>query len=122
VKEAKDEALLVESTEMVQSPLSTVPDMEQANKPRRSGSLPRNYFSIHSRNPHLEAVGRFHQKLPTRLLSRCHSLCIALSAVGFVLATAGIVCYAWARHPTGVSAFSTACVGVCVIAGVVVMA
>jgi hypothetical protein len=101
VKEAKDEELKVEGYEVPQSPLSIV--------------------HIYTRDPHLEAVGRFRRKPPTHLLSRCHSLCITLSAVGFVLAIAGIVCYAWARFPTGVSVFSTACVGVCLVAGVVAM-
>lgn len=131
VHQANDQELKAEGAEMTQSPISTTfPDQEQAAE-QRSNSSPtpplQNFFStseapIYSRDPHLElAVGRFTRKPPTHLLSRCHSLCIALAAFGFVLAVAGIVCFAWARHPIGVSVFSSACAGVCLIAGVAVL-
>jgi len=74
---------------------------------------------IFSRNPHLEQVGPFSNgQPPTNLLRRCHSLCMWLAAVGFVLALMGIICFAWALMPTTVSVFSSVCAGVCFVAGI----
>ena len=72
---------------------------------------------IYSCNPRLEQVGPFSRQPPTGLLERCHALCIILASVGFVLALMGIVCYAWALQPVSVAAFSTAMLGVCLLAG-----
>ena len=72
---------------------------------------------IYSCNPRLEQVGPFSRQPPIKLLDRCHSLCIILASIGFVLALVGIVCYAWALQPVSVAAFSTAVLGVCLLAG-----
>ena len=72
---------------------------------------------IYSCNPRLEQVGPFSRQPPTELLERCHALCITLASVGFVLALMGIVCYAWALQPVSVAAFSTAMLGICLLAG-----
>ncbi|KAI0645411.1 hypothetical protein C8Q79DRAFT_1119160 [Trametes meyenii] len=53
---------------------------------------------IFSSDPHLEQVGPFRRgQPPTHLLDHCHSLCMWMAAVGFVLALVGVLCFAWAR-------------------------
>jgi len=70
---------------------------------------------VWSANPHIEQVGLFSRPPPTRLLGRCHLLCIIFAIVGFLLALVGTVCYAWDSQPVGVSVFATTCVSICVI-------
>ena len=73
---------------------------------------------IWSSNPHLVQVGPFQGKPPANILGRCHSLSIFLATVGFVLAVAGIGCFAWARQTQSVRIFTTICIAICVILGV----
>lgn len=74
---------------------------------------------ILSTNPHLAQVGPFRRgKPPTQLLNHCHTLCMVLSAVGFMLAIAGVLCYVWARLPRSVGIFATVCLGVCWVSAV----
>ncbi|KZT05336.1 uncharacterized protein LAESUDRAFT_737497 [Laetiporus sulphureus 93-53] len=68
---------------------------------------------IWSADPHLEQVGPFRRGPPTRLLEHCHTLCMWLAAVGFVLALAGVLCYSWSRLPRSASIFATTIMGVC---------
>ncbi|KAF9529690.1 hypothetical protein CPB83DRAFT_851982 [Crepidotus variabilis] len=76
---------------------------------------------IWSRNPHLVQVGPFQTHPPTHLLSRCHNLCIFLSALGFALALMGILAFAWDSMPTSVSASATFFMALCLSAGVVLI-
>ncbi|TFK44917.1 hypothetical protein BDQ12DRAFT_708732 [Crucibulum laeve] len=76
---------------------------------------------VWSSNPHLVQVGPFQGQPPTHLLARCHWFCIFLSALGFVLALLGIMCFAWARHPLGVSIFASICMCICLVVGGMVM-
>ncbi|KAH9944584.1 hypothetical protein B0H21DRAFT_694894 [Amylocystis lapponica] len=70
--------------------------------------------TVWSTNPHLAQVGPFRRgHPPTTLLDHCHTLCMVLSAIGFLLALAGVLCYTWARLPRSVSIFATVCMGVC---------
>lgn len=77
--------------------------------------LSRQTFSeppIFHADPHLETVGPFAMlQPPTHLLSRCHALCIWLSALGFVLAIMGIGCFAWSRQTSGVAIFTSVLIG-----------
>lgn len=74
---------------------------------------------VFSADPHLEPFGPFRRgQPPTRLLANCHTLCIWLSAVGFVLAIIGVLCFAWARLPRSVGIFASSCMGICLIGGV----
>lgn len=50
---------------------------------------------------------------PIQLLSRCHTLAVWMSAIGFFLGLIGILAYAWTATPAAVSIFSTVCLGVC---------
>ncbi|KAI0795154.1 hypothetical protein C8Q75DRAFT_531374 [Abortiporus biennis] len=69
---------------------------------------------IVSTNPHLETVGFFRRgQPPFRFLEYCHSLCMWLAAIGFILALCGVICFAWARFPKSVSIFASVCAGVC---------
>ncbi|KII95672.1 hypothetical protein PLICRDRAFT_225726 [Plicaturopsis crispa FD-325 SS-3] len=54
---------------------------------------------------------------PLRLLTRCHTLCISLCGIGFVLAIVGVLAFSWTSLSKGVSAFSTVCVVLCTGAG-----
>jgi len=53
---------------------------------------------------------------PIRLLSRCHTLAVTMSVVGFVLALLGILTFAWTTLPVGIGAFASACLGTCLLA------
>ncbi|KAF5325020.1 hypothetical protein D9619_009574 [Psilocybe cf. subviscida] len=58
---------------------------------------------LFSKNPHLVQTGPNDSDPPTHLLSRCHTLCIFLATLGFVLDLAGMICFAWDRLPLSVS-------------------
>ncbi|KAI0675016.1 hypothetical protein C8Q78DRAFT_513893 [Trametes maxima] len=74
---------------------------------------------IFSSDPHLEQVGPFRRgQPPTHLLDHCHSLCMWMAAVGFVLAVVGVLCFAWARLARSGGVFASVCVGVCLVSGV----
>ncbi|CDO69311.1 hypothetical protein BN946_scf184976.g30 [Trametes cinnabarina] len=74
---------------------------------------------IFSSKPHLEQVGPFRRgQPPTHLLDHCHSLCMWLAAVGFVLALVGVLAFAWARLALSSGVFASICVAVCLVSGV----
>jgi len=108
LKEAKEEELEVEG---VQSP---------SEHSSRSNSFRLPLKHIWTTSPHLEQVGPFQRKPPTHLLSRCHSLCIFLSILGFAMALMGILCFGWAQQPTPVSVVATACMAFCFLSSVLV--
>ncbi|KAL4071278.1 hypothetical protein V8B97DRAFT_2007252 [Scleroderma yunnanense] len=85
---------------------------------RRMSSVPRLEPPILSTNPHLEQVGLlpWSRHVSSHLLSRIHTLCILFASIGFVLAIAGIVLYAWALQPIEVSVFTSACLGGAILA------
>jgi len=129
--EAKKEELKVEGitrSGLVTSPTSIEHhrDVEKTADPMANHrhSPPRDGTTgelIYSCDPRLEQVGPFSSKQPpTALLSRCHSLCIYLAAVGFILALMGILCYAWAVQPLSVAAFSSGIMALCLISGAVI--
>lgn len=129
LSEAKKEEQKV-SGEIVDSPVSDVEKAVNGRPQNRSSSgshTPHHTIRVDteppiwSSDPHLEQVGPFHRNPPTHLLSRCHSLCILLAAVGFVLALMGIMCYAWSRFPASVSVFATVCMGFCISSAVLII-
>ena len=74
---------------------------------------------IFSSDPHLEQVGLFCRgQPPAYLLDECHSLCIWLAAVGFVLALIGVLAFAWAKLASSSGIFATTCVVVCLVSSV----
>ncbi|KAH9935225.1 uncharacterized protein BXZ73DRAFT_89555 [Epithele typhae] len=78
--------------------------------------------SVQSNNWYLEQTGPLRRgAAPTHLLDFCHSLCMWLSAIGFILALAGIVCFAWSRLSTNAAVFASVCTAGCVVSGVVAM-
>ncbi|KAF8841678.1 hypothetical protein BDN67DRAFT_1010354 [Paxillus ammoniavirescens] len=126
LKEATREELVAEGIKIVSSPLGGslhVRDVERdpndvdgrngttnaAPEPQRGSFLVE--LPIISTNPHIEQVGPFMSTISSQLLSRIHMLCVSFAAIGFVLAIAGIICYAWALHPRSVSIFTSACLG-----------
>jgi len=88
---------------------------------QRKGSYPVEPPII-STHPHIEQVGPFMTSgVSSHLLSRTHTLCVFLAAVGFILAIVGIICYAWASQPRAVSIFASTCLGGAVLAMVVLL-
>jgi len=75
-------------------------------------------WPIYSTNPHLVQVGPFQRQPPIHLLGRCHTLCVILTALGFVLGLTGILCFAWDRLPLSVSVSSSFFMAMCVISWV----
>ncbi|KAF8891826.1 hypothetical protein BD779DRAFT_1513371 [Infundibulicybe gibba] len=71
--------------------------------------------TIWSANPHLVQTGPFRGEPPFHLLRKCYVISVLLSALGFILASAGIVCLVWSRYPTSVSIFTSCCMGVCLV-------
>ena len=69
-------------------------------------------------NSHGEQIGLFRCGLPTHLLDHCHSSCLGLSAVRFVLAITGMMCSVWLRLPLSSGIFASACCTTCVVSGV----
>jgi len=127
--EAKQEELKAEGitgSHIVTSPTSTGSRPHDIEKPDINNHSPVRDSTtgepIYSCDPRLEQVGPFSLKQPpTGLLSRCHTLCIFLAAVGFVMALMGILCLAWAVQPLSVAAFSTGIMGFCMISAVVIL-
>jgi len=58
---------------------------------------------IWSTDPHLVHVGPFQGRPPTQLLARCHSLCVFLAFLGFLLALMGVISFSWDRLPRSIS-------------------
>jgi len=126
LKEAKREELMfeehhVESPDVEKESTSSrkMASLEQSSSnpvptKRITGSEP----PIWSSDPHLEQVGPFRRKPPHHLLGRCHSLCVFLASVGFLLALMGVILYVWARQPLGVGIFASVCMASCVMGGV----
>ncbi|KAG6377913.1 hypothetical protein JVT61DRAFT_14702 [Boletus reticuloceps] len=75
---------------------------------------------VFSADPHIEQVVPFLSHASShRLLSRTHGVCVFLASLGFILAIIGILSYAWALQPASVSIFASACLGVALLAMVV---
>ncbi|KAG6332349.1 hypothetical protein ID866_6740 [Astraeus odoratus] len=98
-------------------PIMPLPPRSASQLTNDHNAIPR-MASLHveppilSRNPHLEQVGLlWFRDISSHLLDKIHTLCILFAALGFVLALAGIVLYAWAIQPRAVSVFATACLG-----------
>ncbi|KAI9568782.1 hypothetical protein HD554DRAFT_2328364 [Boletus coccyginus] len=138
LKEATREEMIAEGIKMVHSPLrsSVIQDVEQgpiditSNGATAASAAERNEVNgsypveppIISSHPHVEQVGLFGKwNVPSHLLSRTHALCVCLAAGGFILAIVGILCYAWASHPTAVSVFATTCLGGAVLSMVILL-
>ncbi|KAH9912517.1 uncharacterized protein B0H18DRAFT_1053505, partial [Fomitopsis serialis] len=70
-------------------------------------------------SPHLEQCGPFRSASgpPTHLIQHCHTLCMWFSIIGFMLALAGGLCYAWARLPQSASIVASVSLGICWTAG-----
>jgi hypothetical protein len=90
-------------------------DHKESKTPPAGG----NPSPIFSSNPQLEQVGPFRRgQPPTNLLEACHTLCMLLSVLGFIMAMVGVLCYTWAMLPRSSGILSSACIGFCVIAAV----
>lgn len=105
-----------------QSTYKSVNNGTAASAPARNrkGSSPLEPPVISAR-PHIEQVGPFRPNVSSHLLSRTHALCVSLAAVGFILAIAGILCYAWASQPIAVSVFASTCLGGSLLAMIVLL-
>lgn len=72
---------------------------------------------IWSTNPRLVQVGPFQRKPPTELLSRCHSLCVFLTFLGFIFAIIGLISFAWNQLPLSIGIAASVAMGFCLTAG-----
>jgi len=72
---------------------------------------------IWSSNPRLVQVGPFRTKAPIELLSRCHSLCVLLTFLGFLLAIMGLMTFSWDRLPLSIGVGASVALGFCLTAG-----
>ncbi|KII95640.1 hypothetical protein PLICRDRAFT_170264 [Plicaturopsis crispa FD-325 SS-3] len=130
---AKKEEIKAENPDKIVSPMTNSPqDIEKEGEQKQAGWMsstsknerpysPASEPPIWSSNPHLVQVGPFQRDPPTDLLSRCHSLCVFVSAIGFVLMMTAILTFAWARLPSEVSGFASASLGLCLVAGVLII-
>ncbi|KIK67552.1 hypothetical protein GYMLUDRAFT_37707 [Collybiopsis luxurians FD-317 M1] len=78
----------------------------------RSSPIPN---PIWSANPQLVQCGPFQRQPPVNLLSRCHTLCLIATALGFILAMVGVLCYAWAAQARSVAIITTVSIGLCLL-------
>lgn len=76
---------------------------------------------IWSTNPRLVQVGPFRSKAPTELLSRCHSLCVFLTFLGFLLAIMGLMSFSWDRLPLSIGIGASVAMGFCLTAGALIL-
>jgi hypothetical protein len=126
---AEQEAL----DELVDSPISVSssdPIKRRFSTPEASGlrtNKPRGRVRVHtspespivySTHPHLVQVGPFRTKAPTELLSRCHSLCVFLTFLGFLLALMGLLSFSWNGLPLSLGVGASVSMGVCFVAGI----
>lgn len=96
------------------SPKST---MHEKNGISQSPNAP-----IWSANPQLVQTGPFQSHgPPVNLLSRCHTWCMFTTAIGFVLAIVGTLCYAWAGQTTSVAIITSVTIGACLISCVAIV-
>ena len=110
------EATNLDAHEKTYNPVnSTEPAPGDSSRNSTTSSNP----PIWSSNPHLEQVGPFRRgQPPTHLLDHCHSLCMWLSAVGFVLALVGVLAFSWSRLALSGGIFASVCMAVCLSTGV----
>jgi len=117
--------------EMVESPTSMSADPEKRGSPslRTSTNKARGRVRVKSdssqiiwsTNPRLVQVGPFQRKPPTQLLSRCHSLCVFLTFLGFFLAIMGLIAFAWDQLPLSIGIAASVAMGFCLIAGALIV-
>ncbi|KZT21043.1 hypothetical protein NEOLEDRAFT_1099703 [Neolentinus lepideus HHB14362 ss-1] len=129
VKEANKEEIKAEGGQPTTTTTTTSPvDVEKTAQSQSQSQTPRPHASpadiptIFSSDPRLVQVGPFSRQPPIMLLQRVHTLCLWTSAVGFVLALMGILCFSWSMMPRSVSIFASACLGVCVVGSVFTVA
>ncbi|KAK7036410.1 hypothetical protein VNI00_011607 [Paramarasmius palmivorus] len=129
VKEARKQEQKIEGVDpssIPQSKGSVILDMaakQITDSPKTafpaSPSTPR--LNVWSADPQLVQVGPFLRQPPINLLSRCHFLCILCTVLGFLLALAGVILLAWARHPLTVAITASVFVGLCLASGFGIM-
>ena len=76
---------------------------------------------IWSTDPHLVHVGPFQGRPPTLLLARCHSLCVFLAFLGFLLALTGVISFSWDRLPRSISISISISTIFCFVAAILIL-
>jgi len=95
---------------------SQADDLPRVCQPVRINSPLSGDKVIWSTNPHLVQVGFFQGPPPTELLSRCHSFCVFLSFVGFLLAFVGAISFTWDQLPRSIGISTSISTVFCVVA------
>ena len=96
-------------------------DLRTVRRPVRVNSPLSGDKAIWSTNPRLEQVGLFQGSPPTQLLARCHSLCVILSFLGFVLALVGAILFTWDTLPRSISISTTIATILCLVAAILIV-
>ncbi|KAF9061818.1 hypothetical protein BDP27DRAFT_1337620 [Rhodocollybia butyracea] len=76
---------------------------------------------IWSSDPRLVQIGPFQRQPPVNLLSRCHTLCLITTALGFIFAIVGVLCYSWENQATSVAIVTSVSIGLCLISSVMIV-
>ena len=125
----QDEEEAHEDSEMVDSPISVSSDPIK-RRFSTSQARPRGRVRVHtspenpvvySTNPRLVQVGPFRTKAPTELLSRCHSLCVFLTFLGFLFAITGLLSFAWNGLPMSIGVGASVSMSVCFVAAILIL-
>jgi len=103
------------------SPLSTVSARNDTLTHEKGRTESSRHSPVWSANPQLVTTGPFQRQPPVNLLSRCHTLCMVTTAVGFILAIIGTLCYAWAGQSTSVAIITSVTIGICLISCIVIV-
>ena len=86
----------------------------RVNSPLSGGKV------IWSTNPRLEQVGPFQGPPPTELLARCHSLCVFLTFLGFLLALVGSISFTWDKLPRSIGIATSLATILCFLAAILI--
>ncbi|KAJ3724371.1 hypothetical protein C8R42DRAFT_448190 [Lentinula raphanica] len=105
------------------SPHSTMSDGHGTYPNEKGRPAPQNLRmpSIWSANPQLVQIGPFQRQPPINLLSRCHTLCLVTTALGFIMAMVGVVCYAWDGQATSVAIVTSVSICLCLLSCVCIV-
>ena len=103
---------------LIRYKLSVAKREERRVEAQAAGATTVSSSSVWSMNWRLEQVGPFRRgEPPTHLLDHCHSLCMGMAAIGFVLALVGVLCFVWSRLPRSSAYFSSVCMAACIVGG-----
>ena len=96
-------------------------DLRSVRRPVSVNSSSSGGKVIWSTNPRLEQFGPFQGPPPTELLARCHSLCVILSFLGFLLALVGSILFTWDKLPRSIGISISIATILCMVAAILII-